>query len=533
MKIKKLFLLITILLLTGCFYVDELEPDNSSGIEVQPGGITIASKGDVTFSELQYNSTHNLHRLKNKEIYTLAAYYGKKNIGGSSYYSSSQLPQLTGNGSVRTNRSSKSINSGIQNEEQVYEDGQINADTFMRKLEQDILEKSRNELIKQATVQNTIKTLPELNSYRSFKVLTFNNYSSIVNVNAILLGITEKALIYVDTRDIDILTKTIPESTTETYIDNYALFFDKLYLKMHEWFGQENDIDGNNRIIILFSRAMGEGVIGYFNPGDKYQGGWNSNYADMFYINTKEEWQGSFIKVCIAHEFQHMIFFDMRTRNGVSTTETWFNEALSAAAEYLTSQEFRIPAKNHKRWMSIGFLNGRWQGLSLTNWTQNNYGYGGIFIRYIIDQYGTEIINSISNTTEKGITAIEQATGEDFDEIFTNFTRALVMSGRIDEAHPQYNPKYMFTSVNLNKTYNTAEDDDYYSGFNVGRLMTSHTITQNAGKVYIKPVHYSINFSRWNLDFGFIDYDGYTSGNLPRIEMTKAALFAFKPGVYE
>ncbi len=533
---KKILIPILFIFLTGCFYIEDVEPVNTSGVKIQPDGITISSKGDVTFSELYYNSTHNLHRLRNKEIYTLAAYCGKKNLGTSTYYSSSQLPQLAGYGSAKNNRNIKNFNYDMETYQQIYENGQMNADTFMRQLEKEILENNKNNLIKQVYTQKSNKALPELNSHRNFKVLAFNNnsnYSSTVNVNAILLGISERALIYVDINDIDILTKFIAGSTTETHISDYAQFFDKLYPKMHEWFGQENDIDGNDRIIILFSHVMGDGVIGYFNPGDKSKGGWKSNYADMFYINSKEEWQGSFIKVCIAHEFQHMIFFDIRIRNGVSTTEAWYNEALSAAAEYLTSQEFKIPAKNHKKWMSLGFLNGRWQGLSLTNWTQNNYGYGGIFIRYLMDQYGTDIIYSLSNSSKKGITAIEQATGEDFDEIFKNFTRALVLSGRIDETHPDYNPKYMFKTINFNKPYNTTEDDDNYSEFNVGKLMTSHNIAQHAGKVYIKPVHYSINFSKWNLNFGYMDYDGYTSGNFPRIDMTTAALFAFSPGVYE
>jgi hypothetical protein len=81
----------------------------------------------------------------------------------------------------------------------------------------------------------------------------------------------------------------------------------------------------------------------------------------------------------------------------------------------------------------------------LTHWTQYNYGYGAIFIRYLIDRFGDTAIKNMCDTNRVGIAAVESATGTDFNTLFNDFTRALVMSGTGDSN----DPKYRFTTLNL------------------------------------------------------------------------------------
>lgn len=118
---------------------------------------------------------------------------------------------------------------------------------------------------------------------------------------------------------------------------------------------------------------------------------------------------------------------------------TWLNEALSQAAEYYNGY-----VSNHHAWIG-SFLKDDWPGLSLVNWTSDNYGYGAIFIRYLIDRFGTEAVRKMCATDKTGIAAVEAATGQKFNDIFLNFIRALVISGTGDSDDPDLN----FSTLNL------------------------------------------------------------------------------------
>lgn len=533
---KKTILLILSLLITGCFYVDEMEPEDYQGSIVPSGGTgtVINPTGDITFASLNYKRDHDLTALAGKDIYTLAAYYGKNKNWPTTWYFNSQLPQLTGYGEGLKSEVFKSRNIEDNNENPVYEEGQITADDYMRGLEKELL-KVEKSILKNRVPDYPILTAElDINHQRDFYIHAFDEYDRTYKRTTTLLGKSANVYIYVDNDSTDTSTLTsINPSTGNTYIDDYITYFDSLYPLMHNWFGEERDIDNNDRIIIVFSSTIRDGILGYFSPTDKFSGYSYSNVGDIIYLNARPIDMGPAVKITIAHEFQHMIFFDEKYKRGASTTETWINEALSAAAEYFASEEFNIPAKYHKRWMSLGFLNERWHGLSLINWSRNNYGYGGIFIRYLIDQYGPGITKHICSTDLKGIPAIENSTGLDFDLIFTNFTRALVLSGRIDPSHPDYKPEYEFTTIDLATEYDVADDDTYNPIYELGRIKTSHIIDQYGGKAYITPEYYSIRFTKWNLNFGYMNYDGIlNSGTYPQLDLTRATVYAFTPGVF-
>lgn len=135
-----------------------------------------------------------------------------------------------------------------------------------------------------------------------------------------------------------------------------------------------------------------------------------------------------------------MIYFDEHYRRGALSTYTWLNEALSQAAEYYSGYDEKL----HKN-LIREFLSGNYNHLSLTHWTRNSYGYGALFIRYLIDQYGDSIIRNLCATDKVGIAAVEAATGEDFNIIFADFVRAMVMSGTGDSV----NARYQFKSLDL------------------------------------------------------------------------------------
>jgi len=216
---------------------------------------------------------------------------------------------------------------------------------------------------------------------------------------------------------------------TGPMLDSYGSKFDEIYNKNRSKFGYERDVDNNDKVIIVLTSKITDGVLGYFNSNDKYANSSSnphSNEGDIFYLTALSVHQPH-IPATMAHEFQHMIYFDQHYNAGTTFSFIWLNEALSQAAEYYNDE-----VESHEGWIRNFLENnpqGGWYGLSLTNWTNDNYGYGAIFIRYLIDQFGDTAIRNMCSTGKVGIAAVEAATGVDFNTIFYNFTLALALSG--------------------------------------------------------------------------------------------------------
>jgi hypothetical protein len=242
--------------------------------------------------------------------------------------------------------------------------------------------------------------------------------------------ISSHAYFFVDNRDI---------AAMEPLLAGYGASFDATYDVNRSKFGAENDVDANGKVIVVFSEELvALGYLGYFWAVDKFANDPSSNpysnEGDIFYVTTDAAYQGEVVNGTLAHEFQHMIYFDQHYNFGVTSTYAWLNEALSQAAEYYNNY-----VDNHEGWI-FSFLYSGWSsGLSLTHWTSSNYGYGAIYIRYLIDQFGDAAIKNMCSTDKVGVAAVEFATGGNFNTIFNNFTRALLMSGTGDSADPKYN----------------------------------------------------------------------------------------------
>jgi hypothetical protein len=297
--------------------------------------------------------------------------------------------------------------------------------------------------------------------------------------------VSDNTCIFVDDRDV---------SSLSSYVEDYGEAFDQIYQVNHQHFGTENDTDDNDKVIVVFSEELTGGLLGYFNGSDKFAYNENSNpysnQGDIIYITTDANYQ-KYVKGTMAHEFQHMIYFDEHYNNGVINTYTWLNEALSQAAEYYNNetelQEARLKY----------FLAKEQGGLSLTYWTSYSYGYGAIFIRYLIDQYGDTAIKKMCSNKYVGIKAVEQATGVDFNTIFTNFARTLVLSDYSQTS----SSLYKFTTLTLADYGGLAS----LSTLNAGSSLSGDG-SNNSGGDAIYP--YSINFYQCSGTFGTMTLSG-------------------------
>ena len=301
--------------------------------------------------------------------------------------------------------------------------------------------------------------------------------------------ISEHAYFFIDDADIAIM---------DPFLDAYGIAFDAIYHKNHTKFGEEDDVDGNGKVIVVFSDIITDGLLGYFWSVDKFENDATenpySNEGDIIYFTTDAEFQvgtSDTLLGTLAHELQHMIYFDEHYDRGAAGSYAWLNEALSQAAEYYNGY-----LDNHFDWIN-SFLLDYGSELSLTHWTSNNYGYGAIYIRYLIDQFGDAAIKNMCATNLIGIDAVEGATGEDFNDLFVDFSRAIVMSGTGDSD----NPAYEFTTLDLAEVQPTGRG---------GLLPYAANPVFQAGvddiDYWVYP--YSLEFDHWHGEFGTMSITG-------------------------
>lgn len=545
---QKIINLLFLILLTGCFYVDEIDPENVVINKPEGPYVIVSPVAGNQYWDMQYKLTYDLQRLNLQEVYTTAIYYGKNDTHNNLVNDDWRVPGVFSIPRI-TIKSNKMYNASNEREEKdtssipqtlIGIDGQAKLDKELRELEQEALQNKdivRSFTQKSAFSKSSTPVSYVLGSEKSFRILNPST-ESLKTKTTRCLYVSTHSYIFVDVSDL--------ENFSVELAQDYGDYFDSIYELMTERFG-ERFFYNNDKIIIVFSREINAGVLGYYYSGHHYPAYppfpyTYSDNADVFFI-TGEQYRHegivakSVIKGTIAHEYQHLIFYnEKRKRRGgnVIVFESWINEALSQAAEYYVGHFL-----NHKAWMSWGFLQGNRRGASLTNWTTNNYGNGGIYIRYLIDQYGENVTRKIVQTDAWPIPAIEAATGDDFDDIFLNFSKALVVSGRIPKGSKFYNPRNNFTTLDLTSPYSDADNlredgtIDTEKAGHVGKLFP-RAYKELGYKLPISPIHYSIRFIKWEGVFGHLKHDTeYYGLYVPRLDSTRATTYVFNAGGYE
>ncbi len=169
--------------------------------------------------------------------------------------------------------------------------------------------------------------------------------------------VSERAIVVADVAN--------PEGLTAEDYRHFAVTFDTLVDPVSvQHFGEPTDIDGNERSILFFTRAVNEltpassetFTAGFFWSGDLFpetdtdraQACPAANQAEMFYLLAADpageagrEFAVDFVRRAavglIAHEYQHLINAARRlwVNNAREFEKPWLNEGLSHAAEEL------------------------------------------------------------------------------------------------------------------------------------------------------------------------------------------------------
>lgn len=195
-------------------------------------------------------------------------------------------------------------------------------------------------------------------------------------------------------------------------------------------FGMEANpgIDNDPRITVLMAPIAGVG--GYFSSSDAYPRAVNhySNQRDMIYISDvplgTAGAPGNYFEATLAHEFQHMIEWNLNRDRDV-----WVDEGCSEIAMYLNGydiggaeQAFRAnPDTQLNAW-------------SETTMASPHYGASYLFLRYLMDKYGGErFISSLLKHGGVGVDGIDATVKEagnpqGFESAFKDWTIANVLN---------------------------------------------------------------------------------------------------------
>lgn len=310
---------------------------------------------------------------------------------------------------------------------------------------------------------------PEVGDRRDFDVLDVDQRFQ--KVSAVVRVISRRAVLYVDERAANAFTGADLQRFGE-------IFDDPVFPTTVAAFGAPSDVDGNQRVLVLFTPAInqltprGESsfIAGYFYGCDLLSRSRcsGSNGAEIFYSMVPDpggQWgeprstaavMGA-VPPVLAHEFQHMIHFAQR---GMSADRLWLAEALAHTAEELTGDVFaaRGDAGTAALFRTANHLRAQryltWPGgTSLLEdaapGSLELRGGAWLFLRYLRGHYGgDDLLRRLTTTTRSGVDNVSFATGQTWSSLLTAFGVALWADGAPGSAG-SLDERYRFIGFDL------------------------------------------------------------------------------------
>ena len=289
-----------------------------------------------------------------------------------------------------------------------------------------------------------------------------------------VIAVSDHAYYFVE---VDMINEYGKNSVNNLITSEKSIFESKIYPIEHNFFG---DMEGNlgnigdGRLIILHTYLPSD-YAGYF---------WGINEhtqeeldAQGYSYLKSNEWEMIFIggiadyTDTLAHEFQHLIHY-----NHDQDEMRWFDEGCAVFSEYITG---RMPGDYDgvSYWSENYFK--KHSDDSLIYWNYYSEGnrdvridYGGayLFVFYIYEQFGADIIRTFVNDTrpvQESINDELKDKGETFNDFFYNWQVALLID-RPDLANGTFGfTDITFTIEPISKTYTELSStiDVPYYGF--------------------------------------------------------------------
>ncbi len=318
---------------------------------------------------------------------------------------------------------------------------------------------------------------PSLGEVARFSVL--NNQGGVDSVQAVARYVSDRVALFED------LSAPASGLLPEDFAELAEEFDHPIHDVVTSVFGPPSDLDGNDRVIVLFTPAVNrltprgsDGVIGgFFFPGDLASAGGVGPRGEVFYVLVPDP-TGEFgdpverarvmanVPAVLAHEFQHMVHFNTRLLTGglPQVEALWLSEALAQMAEDLV---FEHHAREGNTQRSGEYRAGNLDrarrylrdpgGVSLTvgsgPGTLSERGAGWLFARYLTDHFGgSRVLTEITQGPYLGVENVVSATDEPWTRTFSDWTIAMALDGL--DVGPA---RFSYPSVSLRTLFGGAQ----------------------------------------------------------------------------
>lgn len=261
-----------------------------------------------------------------------------------------------------------------------------------------------------------------------FNVNSKYDQFSRISLTATLRNISNYAYFYVDDRYWDSLNSNLRASLSGSIYALSQEFDDNIYPKETQFWGSEPNpgIDNDPRITILLEDLV-SGNGGYFDSSNQYSKNiaGNSNEREIIFISVEA---GSFAKIFLGHEFQHLISHNQKELMKKVQEDVWLNELRSEYSVSMLGYNDNFYNSSLERRVSTFLEN---PSDSLTEWpnVSDDYAQVVLFGQYLSEQYGSSIFKETLQSPLVGIDSINQflqshGYSERFSNIFGNWTIA-------------------------------------------------------------------------------------------------------------
>ena len=226
-------------------------------------------------------------------------------------------------------------------------------------------------------------------------------------------------------------------------------FQNRIYPVLTSTFGSElkPGIDKDERITIVIHRMGGE-AGGYFQTGNVYSKFQSpgSNEREMLYLNSQYIGKPE-AKSFLAHEFVHLITVNQKNLLRRVSEATWLDEARAEYAPTLLGYDDTYQGSNLERRVREFIAK---PSDALIEWLDKKEDYGSVnlFIQYVVDQYGIEILADSLQSSKTGISSLEEALRKNgFQKDFTHIYKDWVVAVLVNDC--ALGERYCYRNKNL------------------------------------------------------------------------------------
>jgi len=267
-----------------------------------------------------------------------------------------------------------------------------------------------------------------------FNIDSYYDSSARKEIEAILIRTTDKLYFYAEKLWWDNLSYQEQNNMKIAFFELGEEFKNKIHPVLVSTFGSEPrpGVNGDEKTTVLIHPMFNE-AGGYFNTGDAYSRYQypRSNERNIVYLNSRHIDKPE-AKSFLAHEFVHLITVNQKDLMRNVTEEIWLNEARAEYAPTLLGYDDIYQGSNLEKRVKDFLLK---PSDSLIEWLNGKKDYAtvNLFVQYLVDHYGRNILIDSLQTNKTGINSLNYALDKngfktDFPRVFSDWAIALLVN---------------------------------------------------------------------------------------------------------